>query len=102
MQLALGSETKTVHARELAPATKMSKKIVAARDLLAGHVLGEGDLALKSPGDGMPPYELDAVLGSVLRVGLREDEALSPAVLEAPAPAKEPSGAFAGGTGNDA
>ena len=37
----------------------MGKKIVAARDLPAGHLLREEDVAIKSPGDGLPPYELD-------------------------------------------
>ena len=42
---------------------KMGKKLVAARDLPAGHVLREEDIAAKSPGDGLPPYELDRLLG---------------------------------------
>ena len=41
----------------------MAKKLVAARDLPAGHTLTEADIAMKSPGDGLPPYELDRVLG---------------------------------------
>jgi N-acetylneuraminate synthase/sialic acid synthase len=101
VRLALGTGIKMVHARELAPAMKMSKKIVAARDLPAGYVLAADDLALKSPGDGMSPYELDAVLGCALRVSLSEDDALSPEVLEEPVPDKEPSGAFSESTGND-
>jgi len=35
--------------------------------LPAGHVLRSEDLALKSPGDGLPPYELDNVVGRTLR-----------------------------------
>jgi sialic acid synthase len=101
VRLALGSGTKTVHERELGPATKMSKKIVAAHDLPAGHVLAPGDLALKSPGDGMPPYELDAALGCALLAPLREDDPLSPEVLAEPASDTERSGALAGRAGND-
>lgn len=101
VRLALGTGVKTVYAREIAPATKMSKKIVAARDLQAGHRLAPGDLALKSPGDGMSPYELDGVLGRVLLVPLSEDDPLSPEVLEERVSDKEPSGALAGSTGND-
>ena len=81
-RLALGDGTKTTHPSEVAPLTKMSKKIVAARDLPAGHVLGEGDLALKSPGDGIPPYELERVLGSTLRRPLLEDESVTFELLE--------------------
>ena len=42
----------------------MGKKLVAARDLAAGHVIAAGDLVAKSPADGgLPPYELDDLLG---------------------------------------
>ena len=43
----------------------------------AGHVLRREDLALKSPGDGLPPYELDNVIGRMLRHPLSEDSALT-------------------------
>jgi sialic acid synthase len=66
-RLALGDGTKTMHASEAAPIQKMGKKIVAARDLPAGHVLTRDDLALKSPGDGLPPFELDRLVGRSLR-----------------------------------
>jgi sialic acid synthase len=81
-RLALGDGTKTMHASEAAPIVKMGKKIVAARDLPAGHVLERDDLALKSPGDGLPPYELDRVLGRKLRHPLVEEMALTFELLE--------------------
>ncbi len=100
-RVALGDGTKTMYPDEVAPATKMSKKIVAARDLPAGHILAEGDLALKSPGDGLPPYELERVLGRVLRHPLNEDGALTFELLEEPLPDPEPSRVFSGSGGND-
>jgi N-acetylneuraminate synthase/sialic acid synthase len=57
----------------------MGKKLVAARDLPAGHLLAEGDLAAKSPADGgLPPYELDRLLGRRLRrpLAFEQDVAL--------------------------
>ena len=40
---------------------------VAAHDLPVGHVLVPGDLEAKSPADGgLPPYELDRLLGKRL------------------------------------
>jgi sialic acid synthase len=81
-RLALGDGRKIVHPSEMAPITKMGKKIVAARDLPAGHVLQRDDLALKSPGDGMPPYELDRVIGRTLRHPLVEEMALTFELLE--------------------
>jgi N-acetylneuraminate synthase/sialic acid synthase len=56
----------------------MGKKIVAARTLPAGHTLAREDLALKSPADGgLPPYELDAVIGRTLRHPVGEDAAFT-------------------------
>jgi N-acetylneuraminate synthase/sialic acid synthase len=53
----------------------MGKKLVASRDLPAGHVLGPGDLVAKSPADGgLPPYELDNLLGRRLLRRLAADE----------------------------
>ena len=87
-RVAIGDGSKTVHPSEVAPATKMSKKLVATRDLPAGHVLGEGDIALKSPGDGLPPYELERVLGCALREPLEEDAPLSFELLDERLPAE--------------
>ena len=87
-RVALGDGTKSTHPSEIAPLTKMSKKLVAAQDLPAGHVLGEGDIALKSPGDGLPPYELERVIGSTLRRPVLEDETLTLELLEERTPAQ--------------
>ncbi len=71
---ALGDGVKTVLPNEVTPISKMSKKLVAGRDLPRGHVLTDADIAIKSPGDGLPPYEFDGVLGKTLNRSLVEDE----------------------------
>jgi sialic acid synthase len=76
LRVALGDGTKRTFQSEAEPLMKMSKKLVAARDLPAGHVLEEGDLVARSPGGGMPPYELDSVLGRTLASPISQDEAL--------------------------
>ncbi len=60
---ALGDGVKRSYESEKSPLYKMQKKLVAARDLPAGHVLTADDIAMKSPGDGLPPYEFDNILG---------------------------------------
>ncbi|MBE7438813.1 MAG: N-acetylneuraminate synthase family protein [Spirochaetales bacterium] len=60
---ALGDGIKVTQPVEAAPLIKMGKKLVAARDLEAGHTLTREDVAIKSPGDGLPPYMLETVLG---------------------------------------
>jgi sialic acid synthase len=79
---ALGDGTKRMYESEVEPAMKMGKKLVAARDLPAGHRLEPDDIALKSPGDGMPAYELERVAGCVLRQAVVADTALTVELLE--------------------
>ena len=76
-RIALGDGTKSTYPSELGPAMKMRKKIVAAHDLPAGHSVSPADLALKSPGDGLPPYELDRVVGRTLKKPMVRDETLT-------------------------
>jgi len=79
---ALGNGQKKRYASEDAPAMKMGKKLVAARDLPAGHVMTQHDVAIKSPGDGLPPYELDRVVGKVTRKPLKTDDNIAFEMLE--------------------
>lgn len=53
------------------------KRVVAARDLAAGTVLAEADLALKKPGDGLSPDRLSSLLGTRLVRDLTRNEPLS-------------------------
>jgi sialic acid synthase len=72
---ALGDGVKRPLPSEERPLEKMGKKLVAARDLPAGQVLGPGDLVAKSPADGgLPPYELDRLLGRRLQHALPSDQ----------------------------
>jgi N-acetylneuraminate synthase/sialic acid synthase len=80
--VALGDGTKNMYPSETEPATKMGKKLVAATDLVAGHTLKREDLAFKSPGDGLPPYELDRLVGRTLRHPVGRDTALTFELLE--------------------
>jgi sialic acid synthase len=85
---ALGDGVKRPLEIEQAPIRKMGKKLVAARNLEAGHVLTESDIASKSPADGgLPPYKLDAIVGLRLRRALRGDENVALEDLE---PVAEP------------
>ena len=76
-RLALGSADKIPDELENAPLIKMGKKLVAATNLPQGHVLTQEDVTFKSPGDGLPPFELGNVLGKRLLTPLYEDENIS-------------------------
>ena len=79
---ALGDGVKVVYDSETAPVIKMSKSIVAASDLPAGAILTEDLLAFKSPGVGLKPNMLKAVLGKRLVSSLERDELVTLDAIE--------------------
>src|SRR6185437_16451512 len=73
-KVALGTGLKCPLPSERDPLLKMSKKLVASRNLPVGHVLSAEDVAMKSPGDGLPPHLIDQVLGKTLTRRLQADD----------------------------
>jgi len=82
VRVALGDGVKRALPCEEKPLFKMTKKLIAARNLRKGHILKRNDVALKSPGDGLPPYELDRVLGLRLKRALDADDNISFDILK--------------------
>ena len=74
---ALGDGTKKIYESEKAPIVKMGKSLVVARDLPVNHVLAAADIVMKSPGGGIPPYDLEKVIGRVTLKPLYEDDFLA-------------------------
>jgi sialic acid synthase len=75
-QQALGDGQKKQYPSEAKPLLKMAKKLVAARPIPADHVLQAEDLAIKSPGDGLPPYMFDEIVGRRTRTALAADDSI--------------------------
>jgi len=73
IEQALGEERKVLPS-ERPFREKLAKGIVAAKHLAEGHVLGEQDLAFKSPARGLPPSMMSHILGKKLRRALQPDE----------------------------
>lgn len=80
---AMGDGVKKIYDSERAPIVKMGKSLVVARDLPEGHRLTAADVTMKSPGGGIPPYELERVIGRVTLKPLHEDDFFSYDVLSA-------------------
>lgn len=59
------------------------KSLVAAADLPPGHRVEPGDFVAKKPGTGIPPSELDAILGRTLRRAVAHDSLLTEEDLDA-------------------
>ena len=63
------SEKKTMY--------KLGKKLVAANNMPIGHIIEEDDLAVKIPNDGLPPYEIDNIVGKKITRNVIKDENIS-------------------------
>lgn len=74
VRVALGDGVKRQFESETKPLYKMAKKLVAARAIPAGTTLGPDDVAIRAPNDGLPPYELDNVIGRTTNRALAADE----------------------------
>lgn len=81
-RVAIGDGAKSPLPIESSALMKMGKKLVAARPLAAGHILAEQDIAIKSPGDGLPPTELERVIGRRLLGPLETDAAVTLEMLD--------------------
>ena len=57
------------------------RSLVFARDMAAGERIGDGDLAVKRPGTGLPPKAWDRTVGRRLRRAARADELVTPGHL---------------------
>ena len=77
VKLALGDGIKKPLPGEVKPLYKMAKKLIFAGNLPAGHLLTKADIAIKSPNDGLPPYEYDKVLGKKTIRPVQEEENIS-------------------------
>lgn len=80
-RMALGDGIKRIYPSEEKALGKMGKGLVAARDLPPGHVLTIEDVAIKSPNLGLPPYELENIIGRKLTRALTMDEGIHWEVL---------------------
>lgn len=81
VRTALGNGIKKAYDSEIQPMIKMGKKIVAKKDIFEGSALTMDDIAIKSPGDGLKPYEIEKVLGRVTTRKLKKDDDIIFSVL---------------------
>ena len=66
---------------ELINRENLAKSLVAARDLPAGAVITEADIAVKSPGQGLSPLKMPALLGRRLSRAMAADDYFFPSDL---------------------
>lgn len=59
---------------ELINRENLAKSLVAARDLQAGTVITDDDIAVKSPGQGLSPLKMPALIGKALKRNMAADD----------------------------
>jgi len=59
---------------ELINRENLAKSLVAARDIPAGTVVAESDVAVKSPGQGLSPLKMPALIGRRLNRAMAKDD----------------------------
>jgi len=85
VDMCMGDGEKAARDFEVGAKQKMGKALYTVKDLPAGHILSEQDIAIKSPADGLPPYLIGEVTGKKLKVPLAEEAIIT---LEDLAPAE--------------
>mgnify|MGYP001502262370 FL=1 len=80
--LMLGSNNKKPLESEKKPLNKMYKSIVSANDLKKSHVLSYKDLAFKSPGGGLKPYQYNLLINKKIKKDLKKDDLITLDCLE--------------------
>jgi N-acetylneuraminate synthase/sialic acid synthase len=81
VRIAMGDGVKRTYDSEVDPMIKMGKKLVVANDLQAGHTITRQDIAIKSPGNCLDPFEIDKVIGRVTICELKKDDDITFSVL---------------------
>jgi N,N'-diacetyllegionaminate synthase len=76
IESALGDGAKRPMPCELDTRAVARRSLVAARALPAGHRLDRADVAIKRPGTGIPPADLERALGRTLARAVAADELL--------------------------
>jgi N-acetylneuraminate synthase/sialic acid synthase len=77
VEAGLKNQRKQAFAGEREVAKKLRKSIFFSRDLPAGHILTEDDLAVKCPGTGVSPVHWREIIGASLLTSARHDEPFS-------------------------
>ena len=81
-EVALGRSEKRVLDSEQENRIKLRKSLVAKVSLSRGQILERGHIIAKRPGDGLPPSDVDGLMGKRLKVDVLEDEKLDPSMVE--------------------
>jgi N-acetylneuraminate synthase/sialic acid synthase len=76
IEQAMGKPEKSVSRAEVPVRARLGKSLVAARFIPAGTLISADMLAAKSPGDGIPPNQVDRLIGRIAPIDIEQDRPL--------------------------
>ena len=65
---------KKISKSEINSIFKMSKSIVANKNIAAGSKIKKEDLTIKSPGGGLEPYKIRQLIGKIVKKEIFKEE----------------------------
>ena len=74
VELSLGDGVKAPNTRELETRELVRKSLYFRHSLPAGHNVSIDDFVAKRPGDGLPPTQVESIVGSVLKRTVQANE----------------------------
>jgi sialic acid synthase SpsE len=82
MEMQLGEERIFISEGVTGAKHKLERSIATARDMKKGEVIGEQDIHMLSPGDGVKWADKDTLIGKTLAVDLPQDEIIYPKFVQ--------------------
>jgi len=76
-KFSFNAKQKIINEDEKVPRLNMRRSIVAKNSLKKGFILKKKDIDFKRPGTGLPPDQLDNILGKVLNKNIKKDELIN-------------------------
>lgn len=70
----MGGKEKKILISEKEPIRKMSKSIVAKKNIIKNQIIKNDDLTIKSPGGGLNPFEWDKIIGKKAKKLIKIDD----------------------------
>ena len=71
--LSLGSFKRKITEEELEQRINMRRSLISNKSMKKGQIITESDILMKRPGDGIPPNQIDKILGGRLLEDIDEE-----------------------------
>lgn len=81
-EVALGDGNKKLYKSESTALDKQGKALYFLHDFEKGHVIEKGDIVIKSPGGGIPPYKMNNFIGTTLLQNVLSEQLVTEDVVE--------------------